>query len=109
MPSINVSLTDEEFDELKKFKRKGEDWKHFLMSSLWLKGCVLRTPFTEFGEQWKIDPPVAVKKPCHKTGFCPYGQLVEAFPIKVERDEISCTVFGHDCPVFRCGEPLAEG
>lgn len=108
MPSINVELTEKELEELKKFKREGESWKNFINSSLWLKGCVIREPYTEFGKNWKIDPPVKIEKPCHSCGYCPYGQLVEAFTVKVERDEVSCRVFGHDCPTFYCSEPLAE-
>ena len=38
--------------------------------------------------------------PCKKLDYCPYGQLVEEFPCRIERDNHSCPVFGHDCPVF---------
>ena len=74
----------------------------------WLKGCLEREPKTEWGKEWKLEEPVKIEKPCHYTRFCPYGQLVEEFPIKEERTEISCTVFGHDCPAFYCAEPMAE-
>lgn len=47
-------------------------------------------------------------KPCHYTGFCVYGQLVEEFPIKNKSTFRSCKVFGHECPVFYMAEPLAE-
>ena len=43
-------------------------------------------------------------KPCNELKYCPYGYLVEFFPLE-ERDEYSCGVFGHDCPVYY----LAEG
>ena len=35
--------------------------------------------------------------------------LVEDFPIKSRPDDKSCRNFGHDCPVFRCNEPITEG
>jgi len=108
MPSINVELTKEEIEYLKKFKREGENWKSFIHSSLWLKGCVIREPRTEFGKNWEIDPPIKIEKPCHSCGYCPYGQLVEAFHIDMDRTDISCQVFGHDCPAFYCSEPLTE-
>jgi len=49
-----------------------------------------------------------VIKPCRLCGFCPYGQLVEEFPVKIETDKISCEVFGHDCPAFYHSEPFTE-
>ena len=109
MPSINVSLTDEELEYLKKFKKEKEDWKSFIMSGLWLKGCVVREPHREFGKTWKVDPPEKIEKPCHSCGYCPYGQLVEAFHIEAgPYTDLSCRVFGHDCPAFYCSEPLSE-
>ena len=54
-----------------------------------------------------------LSKPCHELGLCPYGQLVEAYPLhpegrtKAER-RIECKVFGHDCPAFYHTEQLAE-
>lgn len=50
----------------------------------------------------------AVCKPCWEIKYCPYGPLVEDFPLKEERDEKSCRIFGHDCPVFYVAEPLTE-
>ena len=53
-----------------------------------------------------------IKKPCIKLGYCPYGQLVEEYPLGDKRTKLSCTIdngaiipFGHDCPVHY----LAEG
>lgn len=61
--------------------------------------------------QWvnnkKIMNPKA-KKPCHKTGTCPYGSLVEIYPIRARRGKYSCKTFGHDCPVFYLEENMAE-
>lgn len=45
-------------------------------------------------------------KPCIACKFCPYGAMVEQFPINEERDDLSCDVFGHDCPVFYLAEPF---
>lgn len=43
-----------------------------------------------------------VIKPCHKLGVCPYGALVEQFPLLDEYTENTgkqrCSVFGHQCP-----------
>ena len=50
----------------------------------------------------------AVCKPCWELKYCPYGPLVEDFPLKKERDHQSCRVFGHDCPVFYVAEPCTE-
>ena len=62
--------------------------------SVWLNNVEITNPNAE--------------KPCHKLGWCPYGQLVEEFPIKEDRDEKSCDVFGHDCPVFYHREETSE-
>lgn len=50
----------------------------------------------------------AVCKPCWEIKYCPYGPLVEDFPLKKISDERSCRIFGHDCPVFNVAEPLTE-
>ena len=50
----------------------------------------------------------AVCKPCWEIKYCPYGPLVEEFPIRGEPDSRSCRIFGHDCPVFHVAEPLTE-
>ena len=52
--------------------------------------------------------PTEIQKPCHQCGFCPYGQLVEEFPIGPKRTEYSCEVFGHDCPVYYHAEFMIE-
>jgi hypothetical protein len=96
-----------------------------------------------------------IERPCHKCGFCPYGQLVEEFPCNTEaaayarkhkkfvkfvetnkgtpqgawtpcsedeegavpdinwasgmvKEEYSCEVFGHDCPVYYHAEMISE-
>jgi len=40
------------------------------------------------------------KKPCHRLGWCPYGKLVEEFPIREQVNDFTCKVFPHDCPIF---------
>lgn len=47
-------------------------------------------------------------KPCWLLKFCPYGQVIEVFPITKKRSGKSCEVFGHDCPVFYMSEPFME-
>lgn len=49
-----------------------------------------------------------LEKPCHALGYCPYGYLVEFFQIQEDRDQYSCDVFGHDCPVFYLAEGATE-
>lgn len=41
-------------------------------------------------------------KPCKKLRYCPYGVLVEQFPMPEtdEEYEAACTFWGHVCPVF---------
>jgi hypothetical protein len=56
-----------------------------------------------------VTNPEETEKPCYECGYCPYGQLVEEFPLREERDKFSCKVFGHDCPVFYHYEPITEG
>ena len=45
-------------------------------------------------------------KPCHFYPACPYGTLVELFPLNYE--EYSCEIFGHDCPIFYHVEGIIE-
>ncbi len=63
-------------------------------------------------EQWKKrsngERIYAICKPCWELNYCPYGPLVEHFPILEEGDECRCRIFGHECPVFRVAEPLTE-
>ena len=48
-----------------------------------------------------------IVKPCKMCGFCPYGQLVEEFPITNE-EGITCLIYHHDCPVFYHAEIFGE-
>ena len=137
MKTINVPFDKEEYDAL--VEMKGEmSWHELIYRSRWFVGILNRKSQTEFGKNWEIDPPIEIEKPCHLTGYCPYGQLVEAFPLHeeeskkalelgwtvVENGETypdlnryireygvskkSCEVFGHECPAFYCAEPLGE-
>jgi hypothetical protein len=48
------------------------------------------------------------KKPCYKLGYCPYGSLVEEYPITKLRTKFSCKTFGHNCPMFYLAEEITE-
>jgi len=49
-------------------------------------------------------------KPCRIISFCPYGPLIaEQFPLLKEPDEMSCAVFGHQCPIYFVAEPVCDG
>ncbi len=50
----------------------------------------------------------AVCKPCWEIKYCPYGPLVEDFPLIPDNDDRSCRIFGHHCPVFYVAEPFTE-
>jgi hypothetical protein len=47
-------------------------------------------------------------KPCNQIGICPYGQLVEEYPLSENPTKRSCKVYGHDCPIFYQAEPFSE-
>ena len=47
-------------------------------------------------------------KPCWELRYCPYGPLVEEFPLPRYQDDRSCLIFGHHCPVFYVNEPFTE-
>lgn len=81
---------------------------------------------------WRDNVKIACK-PCLELKYCPYGPLVEQFPVyPILRDEVEdiengfnpdefpeslppkiildcyCSVFGHFCPVFFVKEPFTE-
>ena len=59
----------------------------------------------------KIDAKQRVKavcKPCWEINYCPYGPLVEEFPLAGLDDDRRCRIFGHECPVFHVAEPFTE-
>ena len=49
-----------------------------------------------------------IEKPCHILPYCPYGPLVEQFPLKKKRTNKSCKIFGHECPIFYVAEGFRE-
>jgi hypothetical protein len=56
-----------------------------------------------------IFKPTVVTKPCHTLRYCPYGQLVEDFPLEYPNKTLqSCTVFGHNCPVYSVAEDFID-
>jgi len=68
-----------------------------------------KSPMQRWGEKINWERRVkAVCKPCWEIKYCPYGPLVEAFPLAENRHDKSCRIFGHDCPVFYVAEPLTE-
>lgn len=50
----------------------------------------------------------AICKPCWEIKYCPYGPLVEQFPLADDADDRRCRIFGHVCPVFHVAEPFTE-
>lgn len=60
----------------------------------------------------KIDltqKPKALCKPCWELKYCPYGALVEEFPLPHDRSNPKgCRIFGHECPVFHVAESISE-
>ncbi len=51
------------------------------------------------------------EKPCHLLGYCPYGGIVEMFPLEdleVEGQKVNCETFGHHCPMFYNAEDIKE-
>lgn len=53
-----------------------------------------------------IEGNINKEKPCKKCGYCPYGGIVEEFPLV--RGKFSCKLFGHDCPMFYNAEDVVE-
>ena len=49
-----------------------------------------------------------VCKPCWELKYCPYGVLVEEFPIGERGNFKDCVIFNHECPVFYVAEPFTE-
>jgi hypothetical protein len=49
-----------------------------------------------------------IQKPCWTLKYCPYGPLVEQFPLLEQANDQSCKFFGHQCPVFFVAEKINE-
>ena len=68
-----------------------------------------RGPIQKWAEKIDWDRRIqAVCKPCWELKYCPYGPLVEEFPLPETDTHRSCRIFGHECPVFSVAEPLTE-
>ena len=60
-----------------------------------------------------IEENLKLGKPCHDLEYCPYGKLIEEFPLRPENRKkklknIECNTFGHDCPVYYMAENITE-
>ena len=66
-------------------------------------------PIQKWGEKinWNLRVK-AVCKPCWELKYCPYGPIVEEFPLHEDSNPHSCRIFGHECPVFTVAEPFTE-
>jgi hypothetical protein len=55
------------------------------------------------------DKDIKIGKPCRKLKYCPYGILIEQFPLPetCEQHELACLFYGHVCPVFFKGVATA--
>lgn len=62
-------------------------------------------------EQWKKRSRQtyisAICKPCWEINYCPYGEMIETFPVSTDKD-FGCRIFGHICPVYLVAEPFTE-
>jgi hypothetical protein len=68
-----------------------------------------KEPIQKWAEKINWDRRVqAVCKPCWELKYCPYGPLVEEFPVPDVDTHRSCKIFGHECPVFAVAEPFTE-
>lgn len=52
--------------------------------------------------------PNVVCKPCWELKYCPYGVLVEEFPVGKRGEFKDCIIYNHECPVFYVAEPFTE-
>ena len=55
-----------------------------------------------------LDNNLKKTRPCHELGYCPYGQLVEEFPLEKKSGKFSCKTFGHNCPMYYMAEDITE-
>ncbi|MGA3291510.1 MAG: hypothetical protein ABSD42_14875 [Candidatus Bathyarchaeia archaeon] len=59
---------------------------------------------------------ISLKSPCKVLKYCPYGYLVEQFPLgdmlgdnstfKKNKNAKACFIFGHDCPCWYVAESI---
>jgi len=81
-----------------------------------LAGFAPDTPDEEVRHYFEEEFPKEIERPCGVLSWCPYGPLVEQFPLAGDGpgayhphiEPLECGVFGHDCPVFYMAEPFAD-
>lgn len=74
------------------------------------------TPDAVVREYFDKEFPQSIERPCGILSWCPYGPLVEQFPVAGTGpgqyvaciEPLECGVFGHDCPVYYVAEPFAD-
>ena len=67
----------------------------------------INSAFNKWNERMGDNKINAICKPCWDLKYCPYGPLVEQFPMTNDI-KYKCKVFGHQCPVFTTSEPISE-
>lgn len=70
-------------------------------------GDKIQKAFENWKKHLKDNRIQAICKPCWEINYCPYGVMVEEFPL-TEDEYYKCKVFGHECPVYSIAEPLTE-
>jgi len=59
------------------------------------------------GDETGDATPVATR-PCLTLDYCPYGVLIEQFPLATPGDQRGCEIFGHICPAIVVAERVAK-
>lgn len=104
------------YAQMMEAKSRGDTAREFKMSerllTQWRKhlkrGEVREILEKAYWLNWDTVIAEETEKPCHKLEWCPYGDLVEAFPLRRPSDKHSCDFFGHDCPAFYHREDVLE-
>jgi len=68
------------------------------------KGGIIRMEDMWTNTETIIKSNIKKIKPCKKCGYCPYGAMVESFPLT--GGKFSCSIFGHDCPMYYNAEDV---
>ena len=81
-----------------------DDWRGWERALSYASGMSGES-MVEGHQKRKDDWHQGLKMPCVGLGYCPYGPLVENFPMS---DDVltGCRVFGHECPVFTMAEKV---
>jgi len=61
-------------------------------------------------DEMRREEMIEKRKPCRKLKYCPYGILVEQFPLPETDEEMEarCEFYGHICPAF-CEHIIMNG